>query len=66
LKSILLENGVSVPILAFSKVEDALNMAYKNMTKNDKIIVFGSFFTVAAALESLPMAEDAFDLIIES
>jgi folylpolyglutamate synthase/dihydropteroate synthase len=41
-------------------------MAYKNMTKNDKIIVFGSFFTVAAALESLPMAEDAFDLIIES
>jgi dihydrofolate synthase / folylpolyglutamate synthase len=66
LKSILLENGVSAPILTFSKVEDALLIAYKKMAKNDKIIIFGSFFTVAAALECFPLAEDALDLTIES
>jgi len=32
----------------------ALRTAYKNAAKNDKIIVFGSFFTVAAILELTP------------
>lgn len=36
---------------AYPTVEVALLQAYKTMTKNDKIVVFGSFFTVAAALD---------------
>jgi dihydrofolate synthase / folylpolyglutamate synthase len=66
LKESLLQNEVAVPILTFSKVEDALMSAYKKMAKNDKIIVFGSFFTVAAVLECLPLEENTFNLAIES
>lgn len=36
---------------AYPTVETALLEACKTMTKNDKIVVFGSFFTVAAALD---------------
>jgi dihydrofolate synthase / folylpolyglutamate synthase len=58
LQNILLENAVIAPILTFSRVEQALLAAYKIAAKNDKIIVFGSFFTVAAALQvSLPASD---------
>lgn len=39
------------PIEAHLDIELALSSAYKSVAKNDKIIVFGSFFTVAAALD---------------
>lgn len=43
--------GVSSPVEAHLNIELALSSAYKSVAKNDKIIVFGSFFTVAAALD---------------
>lgn len=43
---------VGSPVEAHLNIELALSVAYKNATKNDKIIVFGSFFTVAAALDN--------------
>lgn len=42
---------VNSPVEAHLNIELALSAAYKNATKNDKIVVFGSFFTVAAALD---------------
>ncbi|BEV08044.1 bifunctional tetrahydrofolate synthase/dihydrofolate synthase [Methylophilus sp. DW102] len=38
----------------YATLPDALRSAYKKVAKNDKIIVFGSFFTVAAILELTP------------
>ena len=43
--------AVSSPVEAHLNIELALSSAYKSVAKNDKIIVFGSFFTVAAALD---------------
>lgn len=45
------DSGVSSPVEAHLNIESALSSAYKSVAKNDKIIVFGSFFTVAAALD---------------
>lgn len=41
-------------IYSHSDLAAALQSAYKTAAKNDKIIVFGSFFTVAAILELTP------------
>lgn len=38
-------------ISLYADLKSALQSAYKNASKNDKIIVFGSFFTVAAILD---------------
>ncbi|EUJ10234.1 folylpolyglutamate synthase/dihydrofolate synthase [Methylophilaceae bacterium 11] len=43
--------STNTAVHAYSTVETALLDACKTMTKNDKIVVFGSFFTVAAALD---------------
>lgn len=43
--------GVTTEVQTHLSVELAMAEAYKSVTKNDKIIVFGSFFTVAAALD---------------
>ena len=48
---IVSDSGVKSPVQAHLDIELALYDAYKSMTKNDKIIVFGSFFTVATALD---------------
>ncbi|HAE99670.1 MAG TPA: bifunctional tetrahydrofolate synthase/dihydrofolate synthase [Methylophilaceae bacterium] len=57
LKNTLITHGVSVPIHAALKVEDAFVAACNNMTKNDKIVIFGSFFTVAAILSNWQQLE---------
>ncbi|MFQ6334597.1 bifunctional tetrahydrofolate synthase/dihydrofolate synthase [Methylophilus sp. 3sh_L] len=50
-----LAGRVSVERLhAHANLPAALQSAYKKAAKNDKIIVFGSFFTVAAILELTP------------
>ncbi|PPD12419.1 bifunctional tetrahydrofolate synthase/dihydrofolate synthase [Methylophilus sp.] len=41
-------------IYPYADLAAALQSAYKKAAKNDKIIVFGSFFTVAAILELTP------------
>ncbi len=38
-------------IFSFESLQEALHAMYKSSAKNDKIIVFGSFFTVAAILD---------------
>lgn len=54
LRSVLLANGVTSPICSDETVEEAFACCYKKAAKNDKIIVFGSFFTVAAILDYWP------------
>jgi dihydrofolate synthase/folylpolyglutamate synthase len=49
------------PIYAHASIEDALRAAYKNASKNDKIIVFGSFFTVAAVLSNSQLTAFEFE-----
>jgi dihydrofolate synthase/folylpolyglutamate synthase len=49
--NVLAAAQVKVPVQAHPSIQLALMDACKNMTKNDKIIVFGSFFTVAAVLD---------------
>lgn len=51
LLQILHDTKVESPIQAHADIASALSVAFKTMTKNDKIIIFGSFFTVAAALD---------------
>jgi dihydrofolate synthase/folylpolyglutamate synthase len=51
LVQILNDAKVKVPVQTYADIASALSGACKSMTKNDKIIVFGSFFTVAAVLD---------------
>ncbi len=51
LENIFSSCTVNSPVKAHRNIELALSSAYKSVAKNDKIIVFGSFFTVAAALD---------------
>ena len=41
-------------VVTYPNLQAALQACYKKAAKNDKIIVFGSFFTVAAILEMAP------------
>ena len=52
LQEILLKQANKSPIQLFADVAAALDAAYKNAAKNDRIIVFGSFYTVADAIAS--------------
>lgn len=54
LENILSEHVKATALQTHVDMTTALKTAYKNATNNDKIIVFGSFFTVAAALASWP------------
>ena len=45
--------GVAVPVSSFADVGDALRRARERARPDDKILVFGSFYTVADALRSL-------------
>ncbi len=40
-------------VLLFENVADALDTAYKEVGKSDRIVAFGSFYTVADALKAL-------------
>lgn len=44
---------------SYSSLVEALHAGYKKAAKNDKIIVFGSFFTVAAILDLNPASLEA-------
>jgi dihydrofolate synthase / folylpolyglutamate synthase len=50
LNKILKLQAVQSPTLLFANVTDALAAACKDADKNDRIIVFGSFYTVADAI----------------
>ena len=52
LQKILLQLANKSPIQLFADVGAAMDAAYKNAAKNDRIIVFGSFYTVADAIAS--------------
>lgn len=52
LKQILNLNVPKIPKQLFANVASALAAAYKDAEKNDRIIVFGSFYTVADAISS--------------
>lgn len=52
LQKILLKYAKKSSIQLFTDVGAALDAAYKNAAKNDRIIVFGSFYTVADAIAS--------------
>lgn len=45
--------AISAPVNRFATVSQAIEAAYIDCAKNDRIIVFGSFYTVADALEVL-------------
>jgi dihydrofolate synthase / folylpolyglutamate synthase len=52
LHSILIKHAAKSSIQLFADVGAAIDSAYKNAAKNDRIIVFGSFYTVADAIAS--------------
>ena len=52
LQKILLKQANKSPMQLFADVGAAMDAAYKNAAKNDRIIVFGSFYTVADAIAS--------------
>lgn len=54
LQSCISQNVPSDNIYVYADLPAALQAGYKKAAKNDKIIVFGSFFTVAAILELTP------------
>jgi len=62
MQAILLEQGVCQPVFTYAKLEEALNSACKNIAKNDKIIAFGSFFTVANILEYWQLSKDSLNI----
>ena len=62
LQSILSAQGVTQPVFAYTKLEDALFSACEKITKNDKIIAFGSFFTVAGILEYWQQSKDTLNI----
>jgi len=50
LNNILSMHNVSSPTQLFADVTTALAAAYKVANKNDRIVVFGSFYTAADAI----------------
>ena len=52
LQQLLIKQGEKSTIQLFADVGAAIDAAYKNAAKNDRIIVFGSFYTVADAIAS--------------
>jgi dihydrofolate synthase / folylpolyglutamate synthase len=52
LQKILLRHAQESSIELFAELGAAIDAAYKNAAKNDRIIVFGSFYTVADAIAS--------------
>ena len=52
LQELLLNRTLNLPIQTFASVSAAIESACKNSAKNDRIIVFGSFYTVADAIAS--------------
>ncbi len=52
LQKILLKHAKKSPVELFVEVSAAIDSACKNAAKNDRIIVFGSFYTVADAIAS--------------
>lgn len=54
LQSCISQNVPPGNIYVYADLPAALQAGYKKAAKNDKIIVFGSFFTVAAILELTP------------
>jgi dihydrofolate synthase / folylpolyglutamate synthase len=52
LQSFLVKQVNKSAINLFADVGAAIDSAYKNAAKNDRIIVFGSFYTVADAIAS--------------
>jgi dihydrofolate synthase/folylpolyglutamate synthase len=52
LQRLLLKYSKNLSIQLFANVAAAIDSAYKNAAKNDRIIVFGSFYTVADTIAS--------------
>jgi dihydrofolate synthase / folylpolyglutamate synthase len=52
LQQLLIKQDTKSPIQLFADVGAAIDSACKNAAKNDRIIVFGSFYTVADAITS--------------
>lgn len=52
LQKLLLKRTRNSPVQTFANVSAAIDSACKNAAKNDRIIVFGSFYTVADAIAS--------------
>ena len=53
LAAALAQAGVAVPAVQFTDVAEAWREACKNAQDDDKIIVFGSFLTVAAVMREI-------------
>ena len=49
LAAVLAELGVTAPVTQYPNVEQALTAARKGRDTNDRVLVFGSFYTVAGA-----------------
>jgi dihydrofolate synthase / folylpolyglutamate synthase len=56
--AMLAEQGVTQPIYSYATLEMAMQAACKKIAKNDKIIAFGSFFTVASILAFWQRSKD--------
>jgi dihydrofolate synthase/folylpolyglutamate synthase len=52
LARVLRQSGISGEILTFDNVGDALTYAYNAAGENDRIAAFGSFYTVAEAMQA--------------
>jgi dihydrofolate synthase/folylpolyglutamate synthase len=53
LQNILIKSDIKRPIKMFDDVATALAAACIDADKNDRIIVFGSFYTVAGAMTTM-------------
>jgi dihydrofolate synthase/folylpolyglutamate synthase len=53
LEQILRDAGVSVAITLCTNIDEACDRAYRMAGDNDRILAFGSFLTVAAAMTAL-------------
>ena len=52
LAQVLEETGITVPVLIFDTVADALRHACNEAAENDRIAAFGSFYTVAEVMRA--------------
>jgi dihydrofolate synthase / folylpolyglutamate synthase len=63
LEEVVRANHAGAPVMIFGSIADALAHACRSASENDRIVAFGSFYTVAGALRALPTTETGLELL---
>lgn len=63
LEEIVLANAPGSQIMVFDSIANALDQACRSAGENDRIVAFGSFYTVADVLRALPTTETGLELL---